>query len=629
MAGELGTWSVRLTDFDADLPAGAALRIQLPRSWHTTRLNQAKGVHSVDPAKANYVGLKCSSRTAHLGWYVEHGTSSAYTGVNSRLGLDGRAHRYNYVVRVLILEGVLDRSDTVEIIFGDRSAGSPGFEAGFQAGDFEPVSIAIDYTGDGAFAALPTADLPMLAITAGPLAEVALVAPSQANVGEAVAVRAIGLDLYQNAAALVGALALKVVEGVADVVEQPPAEDQPFQRVWQVKPTASGTLRFETRCGRLSARSNPMLAELRQAATSRIFWGDLHSHSEASYDGVGGQPYDYARNVSCLDFYALTEHTESWGQDGEQRWEILRAEANAHDAPGHFATLHAYEATLDAPYAHHNVFFREDPSITWPLINRENGGTLQRLWDSLSEGDALTVPHHTGIAWPARSDLDGKRSAPIIDWSIREDRFRKLVEMYSSHGQSELYDPEHPLAYERMVDWSLSSYSVPGPHYAQDGWLTGQHMGAVSGSDNHFGQPGKSHTGLTAAIAPELNRASIYDALDRRQVYATTGARIILQFSVDGIPMGGNTAVAGEHRVEIFVVGTDDIETVTLLRGDSSRQQVDVAIEWAPAADQFRIEWQDREAPPAGFYYVRVLQRRPVRGRAVLAWSSPVWFAND
>ena len=63
----------------------------------------------------------------------------------------------------------------------------------------------------------------------------------------------------------------------------------------------------------------------------------------------------------------------------------------------------------------------------------------------------------------------------------------------------------------------------------------------------HAGRPGNSDWlrvcrgypgGLVAVYAPELTREAIWDALWHRRCYATTGKRIILEFSVDGEPMG-------------------------------------------------------------------------------------------
>lgn len=625
-AGETGTWIVQIV-CERDLGIGAAIRIQLPRSWHTTELNQAKGVHSLDATKENYVAVRYDSRDAHLSWYVEGGTKATYNAVNTRIGIDGYAHRYNYVVKVSVVEGILPAHSPVEIVFGDRRSGGPGFVAGLHPEGPEKVGIALDIAGTGDYWALSPDESPTLQINPSPMHELIVVVPSEAQVGSTIRAVAIGLDRFQNEAYFNGPIALRVVEGEAEVTK---ANDhaETARHEWMVRPTAHGVVRLEARHHRFVGTSNPIVCTA-QAPTSRTYWGDLHSHAEGSYDATGSRPFRYARDVACLDFYALTEHTEGWGEEGPKRWARLRHAVAVHNVDYRFVTLFAYEATFDAPFGHHNVFFRDDPGDNWPLIGRDRAGTLSELWSSLTEGDAVTVPHHTGIAWPHRGDLNSGRSAPVVDWTIRDDRFRKLVEIYSSHGQSELYDPEHPSAYERMNDWSLGSYSAPGPHYAQDGWLTRQLMGTVAGSDNHSGQPGRHHVGLTAVICDDLTRGSIFDAMLNRRTYATTGARIVLRFYVDGELMGGVVPIGTSHRIQATLIGTDDLASVEVLWGDLISKAVRVVHTIEPDGNACSIDFIDEKPAHEGFYYLRAMQRRPIRGRAAYCWSSPVWIVED
>jgi hypothetical protein len=57
--------------------------------------------------------------------------------------------------------------------------------------------------------------------------------------------------------------------------------------------------------------SNPIIVQDLSDTDSRIYWGDIHTHSELS-DGTGSAEHSfyYARYVACLDVYALTDHGE-------------------------------------------------------------------------------------------------------------------------------------------------------------------------------------------------------------------------------------------------------------------------------------------------------------------------------
>src|SRR5581483_3610215 len=223
----------------------------------------------------------------------------------------------------------------------------------------------------------------------------------------------------------------------------------------------------------------------------------------------------------------------------------------------------------------------------------------------------------------------GRPGRPGIDWSIRDDRFRRLVEIYSSHGQSEAYAPLHPLASD-VVDFTFAGPYDP-PSYAQDGWLTVRGMGVISSSDNHASQPGVEGFVLAAVWAPELTREAIFDALLQRQTYGTTGSRILLDFTANGVSMGGEcTRPAGEAvEIAVGVAGSGPLRQIEIVRGDLERGEWRVMHRaWYAGGDaplDLTLRWVDEEPPARALYYLRVRQRDLVHGRVAMAWSSPVW----
>ena len=202
--------------------------------------------------------------------------------------------------------------------------------------------------------------------------------------------------------------------------------------------------------------------------------------------------------------------------------------------PGAFATILGYEASFGAPYGHHNVYFRggegalryhdeENPEEIWQRAERE----------SLA-GELLTIPHHTGgFARPG--------GGVKHDWSIHDSRFRTTIEIYSSHGLSEEYAPDHPISMD-VSDFTFNGPGDPG-NYTVDAWLAGLKLGTIGSSDNHGAQPGKEGFGTMAVWAPELAREAVFDAIRNRRTYGTTGSRIYLEFTVNGEPMGGETVL--------------------------------------------------------------------------------------
>ena len=163
------------------------------------------------------------------------------------------------------------------------------------------------------------------------------------------------------------------------------------------------------------------------------------------------------------------------------------------------------------------------------------------------------------------------------------------------------------------------------PQFVQDAWNEGLELSTLAASDDHLGQPGKPQFGLTAVLAEDTTRAAVFDALYERRTYGTTGARVLLDFSVGGAPMGSRVALEEAPVVSVEVHGTDTILWVEVLRNNQDGAGFEVVRRNEPR--QLGVTWKFRDTDwtPGSVYYVRVRQSGDIRGRAVMAWSSPVW----
>lgn len=480
----------------------------------------------------------------------------------------------------------------------------------------EPVLVAVDARGTGRFELHP--DRPTIKSRSGAPAQLLLYGPSDVVAGEPSELRLAVVDANANPVEeFEGDVRLQVVQGSARLSQ---VLRVALPRGWGVIPftsTVRGILRISASAleGTLNARTNPIRVN-GKGPERRIFWGDLHSHSHYSWDGVGAGAFEYARHVSALDFYALTDHSSAGGRYtrglGPHVWAEYNALTDQHYERGRFATLHAYEASFGTPYGHHNVYFREAPG---PLVAPGDAVGLPELWKALTAGKALTVPHHTG-KFPGG-----------VRWDVDNPEFRRNFEIYSAHGLSEAFDPEHPLAFEQS-DFTAPSQSAAGPQFAQDAWAHGLMLSTISSSDDHRAQPGKPHWGLAAVHAAGLTREAIFDALHQRRTYGTTGARILLDFSIDGAPMGQTVTAGALPRLEIAAHGTDVIEDVEVLRHSASARGFTVIHALRPMALDFTWTSVDGGFRDDSIYYVRLRQRGQIGGRVAMAWSSPIWVRS-
>ena len=381
-------------------------------------------------------------------------------------------------------------------------------------------------------------------------------------------------------------------------------------------------------------RSNPIRVT-EEETPLKLYWGDLHSHSAMSKDALGVDPFTFARDHADLDFFASSEHSSGDRQDEgitDPEWQSIQSSVRSFYEPGRFVTLLGYECSLPAPFGHHNVYFADDEA---PLYRKQEVKTLDELWRRLSSHRAFTVPHHTAVHWAAAV------------WE-EDHPLRPLFEIFSVHGQSELYNPEHPLSYDQLVGMAPYgtypigsrlvpeehrgmvpiSNSVQGPHFARDAWAAGLQLGTIAASDDHTGRPGPPYWGLAAVWAERLDRETIFQALAKRQTYATTGQRIYLDFRVNGQLAGTRAATDGPPRIQFEVHGTDAIEWVELVTFDRGERRYSVLKRWTPGGPHLRESFTDMGYSDRSFYYVRVRQRELVEHRVVMAWSSPIWIES-
>jgi hypothetical protein len=136
------------------------------------------------------------------------------------------------------------------------------------------------------------------------------------------------------------------------------------------------------------------------------------------------------------------------------------------------------------------------------------------------------------------------------------------------------------------------------------------------------------HQGVIAVLAESLSREGVFDAMRARRTYATTGVRVLLDFSVGGLPMGAEGPASRPVSVRTSAVGTDVITLVEVLRFVAGRTGFHVIASNRPNADRFDWSFDDDPGPGSAVYYVRLRQRGLVRGVLAMAWSSPVWISE-
>lgn len=351
----------------------------------------------------------------------------------------------------------------------------------------------------------------------------------------------------------------------------------------------------------------------------RLYWGDLHGHTTLS-DGVGDieQFYKYARQVAALDIAAASDHEGGIELLGlpkndrrpPMRWEKTQNAANTFYEPGKFVTFRGFEWT-SCRYGHRNVYFRDGKvrdyfgAFTHEYILYDMEPT--EFYTLIDDPDALIIPHHTLVA---------------TDWKYYDPR-ELLVEIYSTWGRTE---------FSGNKGWDKPDNPGTG---VQAGLDYGYRMGIIGGGDSHDsmigrcypGSPAKNlnyRSGLMGVFAAELTRNAVFEALQKRRTFATTGERCYLDFRINNNFMGSEITVGEDSNCSVFIeyCGTRPIRTVELVSNNGKVtklqnciDEMDIQLEWKVKAPHERV---------TDYYYVRVEQ-----SDGNIAWSSPIWVSLE
>lgn len=576
------------------LPAGAHITVEVPESWDCYLGNCFRlGVRTIgnrDQVRAGY-GAFADVASTNPGVQLAHAASWG---------------RHLDLLDIVVHAGTLEPGDEVCITLGPPDGNLLQAQKFAQTAIF---SVGVDVDGSGEYRQI--ANFPTVKVVGAHVADrFRVFAPAVVQPGESFPVRVLPVDIYSfnPATNYAGEAQVFAAEGI-EVQDRVGLDTkmQPTGRALSATARIGGvhTLSvFDSKAG-ISGKSNPIGVGF--LPDRGVYFGEMHSqmwHSMGT--GTTEEFFERGRDVAGLDFCAPANHYNWRFEVTDDIWQELVADCNRFNDPGRFVTLVSFEWGGVRGSGHKNIYYRGDsgPFHFWYQGEHENPNAL---WQDMADRglEALTVPHHP-------------KSMGGADWRFRNDRYQRLVEICSL--------------------WDIAEEA--GPLSVRTALAMGHRLGFVGGTDSHYGlaNQGSFHVndgnGLACVVAPELTREAIWQALSDRRCYATTGDRILLDFTIDGKPMGSDNAAdlgsVGPRRLRMRAAGTAAITRVEVIRNDQ------VVFSADPHDDVWEDEWTDTAdltaaafAPtfpgdcPFVYYYLRLYQANRQR-----AWSSPIWFTQ-
>lgn len=463
-------------------------------------ISDAGFLQTADPTAPNYVTAR----------------SSGEGRLQLKYDRNGGQRPWNETLTIYQSGGYLKPGETIEVVFGDTSGGSPGLlmptflDSGrvFRAmADVQATGVHVPVPGDPLF----------VTVVPGPVDRYRAALPTLRRPGQPFHFGLKAEDRWGNPTGQgpcrFAVAASLPVQGLPEVIDFAP-EDGAVTFEGLVCDTA-GELRLTltSDTGHV-VEAGPLLIEDRAAVH---YWGDLHGQTgETVGTNIAEYYFDFARTKSFLD---VTSHQGNDFQITETFWRRLNEITAEANEPGRFTVLPGYEWSGNtAVGGDHNVFYIEEGA---PIYRCSHALIADR---SDAETDAHTL-----------TDLYGKLAAEPTDAVMYAHVGGRYANIFFDH------DPRFEAAVEMHSAWGSFEWILT------DGFPMRRRVGVVCNSDGHKGRPGSSYPGaslfgayggLTCFTMPENTRANVFEAIRRRHTYGTTGPRVFIDIAAD-LPEGG------------------------------------------------------------------------------------------
>ncbi len=328
-----------------------------------------------------------------------------------------------------------------------------------------------------------------------------------------------------------------------------------------------------------------------------LYFGQLHAHTDIS-NGAGSveEAFQYASQVDGLDFFAVTDHSDSFdnadmgaidadGADISADWAAGK-QAAASVTNGDFVGLFGFEMTWpeDKQLGHISTF--NTPG--WQTRDQEAFTNVTAALENYYK--VLTAVPGSVSQFNHPDDIHGDFER-FDHYSPRYDAVVSLLEVAGEDG---VVDCEY---YDLALD---------------KGW----HVAPTNNQNNHNGQWGDASDARTVVLAKSLTEEALYAAMKDRRVYATQDSDLAIFYELNGTVMGSILPKSEEAEITVFLSDpTDEAIGSVEVVADGGEGIVRQWVETPTKMLELSV--------PSGYsyYYLRVTQ--PDGDVAVTA---PVWM---
>lgn len=356
-----------------------------------------------------------------------------------------------------------------------------------------------------------------------------------------------------------------------------------------------------------------------------LFWGMLHGESERLDSAENMESFlRHMRDDKALQFYA-SSNFESEEETSNDVWKLVSQQVAEFNEEDRFVGILGFQwqGEPKTEGLRHFIYNKD----ARPILRRKDtkNNSLKKIYKTSNPKELLAIPCFTM----------GKDTC--FDFEDHNPEFEPVVEIYNAWGSSECSSKEDNL---RPIEGGRQGMAETADGSIQKALNRGCRFGFVAGGYDDRGayanlfdaEQTQYSPGLTAILSKEHNRNSLFEALQARSCYATTGEKIILGLHIAGFGMGSEIDTKTRPGLEFnrhitgYAIGTSPLVEACLIRNgkvyrsfDVKDEKLEFTLDDTDLLSSIALE-ASSEKPPFAYYYLRVRQQD-----GHVAWSSPIW----
>ena len=359
-----------------------------------------------------------------------------------------------------------------------------------------------------------------------------------------------------------------------------------------------------------------------------LYWGMLHAESKRhkTAEDVENSLRSF-RDDQALQFYASSV-LENETTTPPAEWKLLSSQIAQFNEEERFVSMLGFQwfGEPSTEGLRHFIY----PKDNKPLLRMKDSksNTLKKIYRSHTPKELLSIPCLT---------MAKNYSYNFKDFNPE---FERVVEIFNIYGSSEC-STKKGNPYPIRTKGRKSGMSETEEGSIQKALSKNCRFGFVAGgfdSRGVYADAAKNDQieyteGLTAIFCKDYSRENLFSSLYNRSCYATTGARIVVNFKIAGMPIGSELSTETKpglefnRHLEIKISGTCRLKEIIIYRNLEKFKVIE------DVEDIYEFTEDDSEPiskialnsnddrPPFIYYYLRITQED-----GSIAYVTPIWI---